>query len=140
MEINVSIFAKYSKRLSMNFYMSALKKYFVFRGRARRSEFWSFFGINFFILFILFAIRFILNKPDLSLILDIVSLVILVAVLVPGTAVCVRRLHDTSRSGWCLLLILIPVIGIIILLFFFLEDSSPAYNSYGEYPKFVYIH
>ena len=57
------------------------------------------------------------------------------AVLIPSLAVGVRRLHDTDRSGWWLLLSLIPVIGWIVLIIFFVLDSTPGENQYGPNPK-----
>ncbi len=57
------------------------------------------------------------------------------AVLIPSLAVGVRRLHDTGRSGWWLLIALIPLIGFIVLLVFMVSDSDSAANEYGENPK-----
>ena len=57
------------------------------------------------------------------------------AVLLPGLAVAARRLHDTGRSGWLLLLALIPLIGAIILIVFYVQDSKPGPNKYGPNPK-----
>lgn len=57
------------------------------------------------------------------------------AVLLPGLAVSVRRLHDTGRSGWWLLIGLIPIIGAIVLLIFMMQDGRPTDNQYGPNPK-----
>jgi uncharacterized membrane protein YhaH (DUF805 family) len=57
------------------------------------------------------------------------------AVLIPGIAVSVRRLHDTSRSGWWLLIALVPLVGSIVLLVFMVQDSNPESNLYGPNPK-----
>ncbi len=57
------------------------------------------------------------------------------AALIPGIAVGVRRLHDTERTGWWMLIGLIPVIGTIILIVFFAQDSKPGANKYGPNPK-----
>jgi uncharacterized membrane protein YhaH (DUF805 family) len=59
------------------------------------------------------------------------------AVLIPGIAVSVRRLHDINRSGWWLLIGLIPIIGAIILLIFTAKDSQPGENQYGPNPKAI---
>jgi uncharacterized membrane protein YhaH (DUF805 family) len=56
-------------------------------------------------------------------------------VLVPDITVSVRRLHDTSRCGWWLLLVLVPVIGPLVLLVFMVLDSQPGENAYGPNPK-----
>jgi uncharacterized membrane protein YhaH (DUF805 family) len=57
------------------------------------------------------------------------------AVLIPSLAVTVRRLHDTGRTGWWILIGLIPVIGGIVLLIFMVLDSEPGANQYGPNPK-----
>jgi uncharacterized membrane protein YhaH (DUF805 family) len=59
------------------------------------------------------------------------------AMLIPGIAVTVRRLHDTGRSGWWVLVALIPVLGFIALLVFMVLDSQPGSNEYGPNPKEV---
>ncbi|ELR64794.1 Hypothetical protein C942_01882 [Photobacterium marinum] len=56
-------------------------------------------------------------------------------VLVPAIAVGVRRLHDTGRTGWWMLIGLIPLIGFLVLLYFFVLDSNPGSNEYGPNPK-----
>jgi uncharacterized membrane protein YhaH (DUF805 family) len=58
------------------------------------------------------------------------------AVLLPSIAVGIRRLHDTGRSGWWLLLSLIPLVGAIILIIYLCEDSKENENQYGPNPKF----
>ena len=57
------------------------------------------------------------------------------AVLIPGLAVSVRRLHDTERSGWWLLIALVSLVGAIVLLVFMVQDSTPGQNQYGANPK-----
>jgi len=57
------------------------------------------------------------------------------AVLILGIAVSVRRLHDTGRTGWWLLIVLVPLIGALVLLIFMLIDSQPGQNAYGPSPK-----
>jgi uncharacterized membrane protein YhaH (DUF805 family) len=59
------------------------------------------------------------------------------AVLIPGLAVASRRLHDSGRSGWWLLLALIPIIGVIVLLVFFCLEGEPGENQHGPNPKAV---
>jgi uncharacterized membrane protein YhaH (DUF805 family) len=61
----------------------------------------------------------------------------LVAVLIPGIAVSVRRLHDTGKSGWWLLIGLVPLLGGIVLLVFMVLDSQPGQNQYGPHPRVV---
>ena len=56
-------------------------------------------------------------------------------VLIPSIAVMVRRLHDTNRSGWWFWIVLIPIIGFIVFIFFLASDSKPEENQYGPSPK-----
>jgi uncharacterized membrane protein YhaH (DUF805 family) len=59
------------------------------------------------------------------------------AVLIPSIAVSVRRLHDTDRSGWWVLIVLVPIVGALVLLYFMVQDSKPGSNQYGPNPKEV---
>lgn len=119
---------------------SVFSKYVVFEGRARRSEYWMFALFNFLVyagLSILAAV--ILGFGDdgaeaavttLSGLYGMYSL----AVFLPSLAVCVRRLHDTGKSGWIILIGLIPFGGIVLLVWF-ATDSQPGTNAYGPNPK-----
>ncbi|PSW18266.1 DUF805 domain-containing protein [Photobacterium sanctipauli] len=118
----------------MNWYLLVLKKYAVFSGRARRQEYWYFILINMVIGFILQVInQQFINPADAGG--GVLGMIYSLAVLVPTLAVGVRRLHDTGRAGWWLLLGLIPVIGILVLIFFFIQDSEAGNNEYGANPK-----
>ncbi len=122
----------------MSWYLEVLKKYAVFSGRARRTEYWMFLLGNVVIALVLGVIEGIVGvalDSDLSLLSTVYSL----AVLIPSLAVSVRRLHDTSRSGWWLLLGLVPIIGVIVLLVFMVQDSHPGDNQYGPNPKLVAV-
>ena len=113
----------------MNWYLEVLKKYAVFSGRARRKEYWMFLLFNIVIALVLGFVEGLANGPG------IVSMLYSLAVLIPSIAVSVRRLHDTDRSGWWLLIALIPLIGTIVLIVFFVQDSKPGENQYGPNPK-----
>lgn len=115
----------------MNYYIDVIKKYAVFSGRASRKQYWMFVLVSFIITIILGIIDAALRSPILVIIYDL-------ALLIPGLAVGVRRLHDTGRSGWWLLLGLIPLVGAIILLVFMVLDSQPGDNAYGTNPKSVH--
>ena len=115
----------------IDWYLSVLKKYAVFTGRARRSEFWYFVLANFLIAIALNVVDFTVGSYGA------ISVIYSVALLIPSLAVSVRRLHDTNRSGWWLLLYFIPLIGFIVLIIFFVEDSNPGDNNYGPNPKLV---
>ena len=115
----------------MNWYLEVLKKYAEFNGRARRTEYWMFCLINFIIGFVLGFVEGIIGTG--SVLLIIYSL----AVMIPSIAVSIRRLHDTNRSGWWLLITLIPFIGGIILIIFTAQDSQAGDNQFGPNPKAV---
>jgi uncharacterized membrane protein YhaH (DUF805 family) len=123
----------------MKWYIKVLKQYADFNGRARRKEYWMFFLINFIISFAIgFVAGFISGiNPESSLASAamILPIAYTLAVLIPSIAVGVRRLHDTNRSGWWLLISLVPVIGAIVLIVFFVQDSDPGTNQYGANPK-----
>lgn len=112
----------------MKWYLEVLKKYAVFTGRARRKEYWMFFLFNFII-----AVAFAVIEGFIGL--TGISIVYSLAILIPGIAVSVRRLHDTNRSAWWLLITFIPLIGIIVLIVFLLQDSNSEENQYGANPK-----
>ncbi len=106
---------------------SALTQYATFSGRARRSEYWWFIVFN----AIVGVAAGVLdggrgNGP--------VSTISALALLLPTLAVAARRLHDTDRSGWCLLFLLIPLIGSIVLIAFLVQDSDRD-NRFGQSPK-----
>lgn len=106
----------------MKWYLKVLQNYFKFSGRARRSEYWYFFLFNLIIIIIL-------NIIDAALSLGITLTAIYdLAVLIPAIAVGVRRMHDTNRSGW---FILIPLVNIV----FACMDGTPGENKYGPDPK-----
>jgi uncharacterized membrane protein YhaH (DUF805 family) len=112
----------------VNWYLGVLKNYATFSGRARRKEFWMFALINFVIVVILSAL-------DMALGIGLLSALYSLGVLVPSIAVGARRLHDTGRSGWWQLIGLIPFIGILVLIIFYVMDSNPGDNQYGPNPK-----
>lgn len=115
----------------MNWYLAVLKKYAEFNGRARRQEYWMFFLYN-----IIFGLAAGIVDAILGTYLVVYTIYSL-AVLIPLIAVSVRRLHDTGKSGWLLLIVLIPLIGAIALFVLFLLDSTPEENEYGKNPKEV---
>ena len=109
--------------MNWNYYVEVLKKYAVFEGRARRAEFWTFALVNFIVSLVL------------HLIAGLLGAVYGLAVLLPSLAVGARRLHDIGKSGWWLLISLIPIVGFFVLLYFFVQDSQPGSNEHGPNPK-----
>lgn len=121
----------------MNWYIEVLKKYVVFRGRARRREYWYFFLFNILISIALGFIDGVTGMLDPTTGIGTLGGIYSLAVFLPSIAVAVRRLHDIGRTGWWLLIILIPIIGALTLLVFSLFDSQEGDNEYGENPKAV---
>lgn len=116
--------------------MVPLKKYADFTGRARRMEYWMFFvGV--------------LGASVAANIVDAIvgmngmvfgvygplTTLLMLGTIVPSIAVGVRRLHDQDKSGWFMLLVLIPLLGGLILLVLFLLEGTKGDNQYGPDPK-----
>jgi uncharacterized membrane protein YhaH (DUF805 family) len=122
----------------MEWYLKAIRNYANFKGRAQRKEYW--FYVLFYVLFAI-LVALVENFLGLSDLSDPESgtgplyLVYTLAFLLPSIAVAIRRLHDTGRTGWWLLLAFVPLIGAIVLLVFYCFDSQPGDNEYGPNPK-----
>ncbi|WP_338589666.1 DUF805 domain-containing protein [Shewanella khirikhana] len=111
----------------MEYFIGALKKYADFTGRARRKEYWMF--VLFYLIFYLVTVGI-----DMALGTTFIAAIFSLGLLLPSLAIGARRLHDTGRSGWWQLLYFIPLIGAIVLLVFFCQDSQDE-NDYGANPK-----
>lgn len=122
----------------MNWYLKVLKDYTNFNGRARRTEYWMFVLFN-----IIFAAVAMFLDNMLGLIIDetfgygYIYLAYGLLVLIPGIAVVIRRLHDTGKSGWWILLSFIPLIGTIWLLILLVTAGDEGPNAYGPDPKAI---
>lgn len=124
----------------MNAYLTPWKKYIDFSGRASRKEFWTFYLINAAVVILVSAIY----SPGLvhhpmgmgvySASASNFLFAFFVVAVVPTLAVIVRRLHDTGRRGWWVLLGFVPVIGGLILLILLLFESEAGDNRYGPMP------
>lgn len=119
----------------MNWYLEVLKKYAEFNGRASRQEYWFFMLFNILISAFFATIDFFGGTFNVEAGVGLLSGLYSLAVLIPGISVTVRRLHDTDRSGWWLLIPLIPIIGGIVLFIFMVQDSTSGDNQYGSNPK-----
>jgi len=121
----------------MQWYIDVLKKYAVFNGRARRKEYWMFVLFN-------VIISIILGILDRILGLDFgsggsssgwLSTIYSLAVLLPSIGVAIRRMHDTNRSGWWVLINLIPCVGFIWFIVLAAQEGTIGDNQYGPDPK-----
>ena len=121
-------------------YKSVLtEKYADFTGRARRAEYWWFVLVNLGVTIGISVVTLILaSSNDSSAGLGaIIYIVYALGVFVPSLAVTVRRLHDTNKSGWMLLIAFIPLVGAILLLVFYFTDGDPGTNRFGPSPKYL---
>jgi len=118
-------------------YMAVLQKFADFNGRSRRREYWMFMLVNCGILFA-FGILAMLVAPLAgskgSVAVLLLGAAYLLATVIPFFAVRVRRLHDTGKSGWWMLLGFVPVGGLVLLVFM-LQDGDAHPNEYGSSPK-----
>ncbi|MGL6352631.1 DUF805 domain-containing protein [Aeromonas veronii] len=114
----------------MNWYISVLKQYEVFSGRARRTEYWMFVLCNVIVMLLLGMVDKLIGGDN-----ELISSIYSLAVLLPSLAVAARRLHDTDRSAWWLLLGLIPIIGTLVLIYFMVCNGQQGPNRFGDDPK-----
>jgi uncharacterized membrane protein YhaH (DUF805 family) len=117
----------------MNWYLTVLKNYVGFSGRAQRTEYWMFALFNFAI----FVVLAILAAVTRSFFFWILYFLYALAVIVPSLAVTWRRMQDTGRNGLWILLGLIPFVGGIILLVFMLLPGNAGTNEFGPDPRAV---
>jgi len=123
----------------MNWYLQVLKKYAEFGGRSRRKEYWMFALFNVIFLIVAIILDNVLGTTIGVLPYGVFYFLYALAVLLPGLAVGVRRLHDVGKSGWMMLIGLIPLIGAIWLLVLVCTDSQSGTNKWGENPKQVAV-
>jgi uncharacterized membrane protein YhaH (DUF805 family) len=122
----------------VSWYLAVLKNYAGFGGRACRKEYWMFILFN---LIVVVAVLVMSVAAEVLLQIGTVAkatvpyMIYLAATFVPALAVAVRRLHDTGRSGWWMLISAIPVVGGITLLVFLVSEGAAGENRYGPNPK-----
>lgn len=119
----------------MNYFTLAFKKYADFRTRSRRSEYWYFALFSTIVVLLLSFVDGILGFTSADGSTGVLSGLYSLFALIPSIALSVRRLHDVGKSGWWLLIAIIPIIGAIVLLVWALTDSGPGANKYGPNPK-----
>jgi uncharacterized membrane protein YhaH (DUF805 family) len=112
----------------MNWYVKVMKNYFNVEGRARRTEYWMYFLVY-------LGIIIVASILDAVVGMGLIGGLVALGHLIPSITVGVRRLHDIGRSGWFLLVGLIPFIGWIILLYWAVKEGDPQDNAYGSNPK-----
>jgi uncharacterized membrane protein YhaH (DUF805 family) len=125
---------------SFGWYKKCLRRYADFSGRARRKEYWFFQLYNGLSILGLIIIGVIIgeisgNSETGGLVFAVLAVIYALCILIPYLAVTVRRLHDTGRSGWWILIEFVPYAGVIILFIFTVLDSEPGTNKWGPNPK-----
>ena len=121
----------------MEWYLKVLNQYTDFQGRARRKEYWMFTLVSSGISVILMIVDYFIGIKiwDTGLLYLLYGL----GVFIPTIAVGIRRLHDIGKSGWMMLVIIIPIAGFIWLIVLYATDSQKGINDWGECPKDVSI-
>ena len=115
----------------IDWFKKGLRNYVNFSGRARRKEYWYFVLVQMGLFFVAMMLDSMIFDSETGLFYVVVAL----GLFLPGLAVTVRRLHDTSRSGWWFLISILPLIGSIILLVFLVSDTKRETNQWGTPAK-----
>ena len=120
----------------MDWMLMPLRRYAEFSGRSQRKEYWMFFLFQIIVVVVLGIIEGALGLTGMVAgAYGPLTALFWLAVLIPGIAVGIRRLHDTDRSGWWLLLAFVPIVGAIVLIVFFVTDGTRGPNRFGPDPK-----
>ncbi|MEZ4615064.1 MAG: DUF805 domain-containing protein [Caldilineaceae bacterium] len=119
----------------MNWYLMAFQRTMDFSGRSRRKEFWMFFLFNFVISLLLAIVDRMMGTAAAESGVGILSGIYSLLVLLPSLSLSIRRLHDTGRSGWWILISLVPIIGPIVYIVFAATEGDAGTNQFGPSPK-----
>ena len=125
----------------MNYYLLALKSYGIFSGRSRRAEFWYFILVHVIFMIITIALDFafdLTSKGEEGELPGLITSIYAILTLTPQLAVSIRRLHDTGRSGWWIVLAF-TIIGAPILIWWYTKDSQAGNNKFGANPKQIIV-
>jgi uncharacterized membrane protein YhaH (DUF805 family) len=119
----------------MDWFLIAWNRAADFKGRSRRKEYWIFTLFNCLVCIVLMIPYMAFARTGIGTFFFILLFSYELASIVPLLSCSVRRLHDIGKSGWWLLIYLIPLVGLILIVFFAL-DGEPGANEYGPNPKF----
>jgi len=118
----------------MSWFLKALKNYAGFSGRSRRKEYW-FFILFYMIIFMVVAfLDGLLGTFSAESGIGVLSGIFILGMIIPNIAVTIRRLHDTDRSGWWILIAFVPFVGGIVLIVFMVMGGTQGSNQYGPDP------
>ena len=119
-----------------DYFLNVIKQHYVdFAGRASRSQFWYFTLFSFLISLAISVVTGIIGSVLNTGIFSLLGVLYSLAIMVPSVCLGIRRLHDTGKSGWWYLISLVPFVGFIILIVFWVMDSEADRNQYGPNPK-----
>ena len=119
----------------MKYYIKAFNNFSNFNGRARRKDYWMYLLFNLIFAVVAIILDNVFGLAFESIGYGVIYLLYSLITFIPSLSVSVRRLHDKSKSGWYLLLAIIPIIGGIVLLFILAANGDPGENEYGMNPK-----
>ena len=114
-----------------NFMDVVKNKYVQFNGRAGRKEYWLFYLVNIALYLLFVILTSIFGNGVLTLIISVIYTLFGLAILLPGIAVCVRRLHDVGKGGGWAFIAFVPIVGVFILLYFMIIKGEPNPNRFG---------
>jgi len=120
----------------MNWFLMAMRKYANFSGRSQRAEYWWFFLVYFLLMILAVFIDVALGLTMGESGVGVLTLMLILLFFIPVISVGVRRLHDIGRSGWWMLLMIVPF-GSLVLMVMAMLDSKPETNKWGPSPKDV---
>ena len=106
-----------------------IHRYVDFQGRSPRSEYWWFFLFNIILQIVIYVIA--LGSPEVG---GIIGLVVGLGLFLPGLAVSIRRFHDLDKSGWWILIAFVPLIGFLLIIYWFCQRGTPGDNRFGPDP------
>lgn len=118
----------------MKYYKDAIIRYFDFEGRTSRKYYWMFVLVNIVILIVIMQFEQLQLGGGSTYQGGVLSNLYNIFIFIPGISICVRRLHDINKSGWWILVFLIPIIGIIWLIIFSIKKGDVGENKYGKPP------
>ncbi|MGR5058653.1 DUF805 domain-containing protein [Vibrio rotiferianus] len=119
-----------------DWYYKVILNYTNFNGRARRQEYWYFTLVNVLVNLVMGIIDRVIGSVTQMDNFGFFGVIYALFIMIPSIAVTVRRLHDSGRTGWWALIAFVPVIGILVLLYFLIQDSEEGSNQYGVSPKY----
>lgn len=119
-----------------DWYYKVILNYTNFNGRARRQEYWYFTLVNVLVNLVMGIIDRVIGSVMQMDNFGFFGVIYALFIMIPSIAVTVRRLHDSGRTGWWALIAFVPIIGILVLLYFLIQDSEEGSNQYGANPKY----